>query len=362
MNIIFNGPVGQTGYGRITTFLSPALKNAGHNVHIIPAYLDELRVADQRVFEFVNNIDEEQLNADVSIRLSIANPEDAMNFYGKKRILYTMLENDKLPPFWVKALNTVDQVWTPSEWGKKVFEKSGVIKPVKVVPAGVDLNMFNPWREPMVPRGDKFRFLCVGKFEKRKGYDILLKAFCDEFKKDEKVELIVMADSIRLFDPNFNVYKELMNMRLPADRAELQIVEGMIPQYSEMGRLYTSADCFVNPTRGEGWNLPLCEAMACGLPCITTGWGAHMDFANDSNAYLLKDFKLVPSDQKMSQLFLSFGKWAEPSVEELRQKMRYVFEHKDEAKKLGEKAANDMKEWSWDKSAEKATKILEELI
>jgi glycosyltransferase involved in cell wall biosynthesis len=361
MIINLNGPVGQTGYGRIITFMAPALKAMGHKVHVLPAYQEEVRVADEKLYEFMNNIDEEQLNADVNVRLSVANPADAISFYGKKRVFWTMLENDKLPPFWVKSLNTMDQVWALSHWGKQVFENSGVKKDVKIVPAGVDLNIFNPWREPMVPRTDKFRFLCVGKYEKRKGYDLLLKAYCEEFKQNEKVEMIVMADSIKLFDPNFSIFREMVNLRLPADRAELQIVEGMLPKYSDMGRLYTSADCFVSPTRGEGWNLPLCEAMACGLPSIVTNWSAHTEFANEKNAYMLNDYKMVPSDQKLAQIFLQFGKWAEPSIKELREKMRYVFDNQAEAKKLGEFASKDMSNWTWDCAAKKAVKALEEL-
>ena len=359
MKINFNAPVGQTGYGRIGTFLAPALKNLGHDVRVIPAYPDELRVAEQRILELVNLIDDKMLDADVTIRLSIGSPSDILSFYGKRRVQYTMLENDRLPPFWVKALNTVDDVWTLSHWGKQVFENSGVKKDVKVVPAGVDLNLFNPWREPLVPRSDKFRFICVGKYEHRKGYDVLCKAFAEEFKQNEKVELIIMGDSIKMFDQGFNVYKEILNLRLPSDRAEFQIVEGMLPNYSDMGRLYTSADCFVCPTRGEGWNLPLIEAMACGLPSIVTNWSAHTEFANEKNCYLLNDFQMVPSQQKLAQLFLQFGKWAEPNIKEVKEKMRYVFDNRDEAKKLGEFASKDMKNWTWDEAAKKAIKALQ---
>jgi glycosyltransferase involved in cell wall biosynthesis len=358
MIINLNGPIGPTGYGRILTFLAPALKSMGHRIHVIPAYPDEIRAADQRVLEFCNNIDEEMLIADANVRLSVGNPQDAMSFAGKNRSFWTMLENNKLPPFWVKALNSCDNVWTLSKWGKEVFENSGVKKDVKVVPAGVDVNMFNPWREPMVPRSDKFRFLCVGKYEKRKGYDLLLKAYCEEFKQNEKVEMIIMADSIKMFEPQFNIFKEMINLRLAADRADLQIVEGMLPNYNDMGRLYTSADCFVCPTRGEGWNLPLCEAMACGLPSIATNWSAHTEFANEKNCYMLNDYKMVPSEQKLAQIFLQFGQWAEPSIKELREKMRYVFDNQAEAKKLGEVACKDMKNWTWDEAAKKFIKAI----
>lgn len=53
---------------------------------------------------------------------------------------------------------------------------------------------------------------------------------------------------------------------------KIEVVEEHLPA-SEMPNLYKSADCFVLPTHGEGWGLPTMEAMAMGLPTITTNWG-----------------------------------------------------------------------------------------
>ena len=50
-----------------------------------------------------------------------------------------------------------------------------------------------------------------------------------------------------------------------------------VPTY-QLGVLYRSSDCFVLPTRGEGWGLPIIEAMACGVPVIATSWSAQCDF------------------------------------------------------------------------------------
>lgn len=364
MIINWFGPIGPSGYGIFTRFLVPALEKQGHNINVIAIYPQEYNVAKPEIKRYVNVMDEMILNADVGIRLSIANPSDAFGFYGKKRIMFNMLEVDKIPPFWAKSLNTVDRVWVPSTWMKEVYKKSGVIKPIDVVPGGVDLNLFNEYREPLIQKDGKFRFLFVGKWEHRKGIDILLKAYADEFKKDEDVELVLLAESIKMFIPNFNIYRELFDLRLASDRAKLKIIEGMIPDYKGMGRLYRSCDCFVKPTRGEGWNLPLIEAMACGLPSIVTNHSAHTDYANEKNAYLLNDFKMIPAihPRQLAQAYLQFGKWAEPSVKELREKMRYVFDNQDEAKKVGQKAAKDMKKWTWNEAAKKAIKHLEKVI
>lgn len=49
--------------------------------------------------------------------------------------------------------------------------------------------------------------------------------------------------------------------------------------------IYTLGDAFLLPTRGEGVGLPFLVSMVSGTPVIATGWGGHMDFVRDRNAF-----------------------------------------------------------------------------
>lgn len=367
MIINWHGPVGASGYGRFTRFLVPAISKFGHNVNVLPIYSEEIRIADPEIKEHINFIDENILHTDASIRLSIANPSDVVGFGGKNRVLYSMLEVDKIPPFWAKALNTVDRVWVPSKWMKKVYKDSGVTTSIDVTPGGVDNGIFNPYRQPIseLINNEKFRFLFVGKWEPRKGPDTAIRAFSEEFSEDENVEMIILASSIKMFNPQFNIFQKVLSLKLPSDRPELKIMDNMIRDYRDMGRLYASADCLVNPTKGEGWNLPLIEAMATGLPCITTNHSAHTEYITKDNVIMLNDFELkkMADPEQMSLGFLQFGRWAEPSLKELKEKMRWVFENQDKAKKIGQEALKDIKtKWTWKHAAGKAIKNLEKMI
>ena len=121
--------------------------------------------------------------------------------------------------------------------------------------------------------------------------------------------------------------------------------------HDTLGRLYTSCDAFVFPTRAEGWGLPVCEAMACGLPTIVTGYSAITDFANNSNAYII--------EHTMEDMADDMGQWANPDEKHLRHLMRHVYENREEAKEKGKRASEDiLGNFTWDHAAKKALELL----
>jgi len=194
-----------------------------------------------------------------------------------------------------------------------------------------------------------YTFLSIFEWGERKAPELLLRAFNEEFKASEPVVLLCKVLNM---DGAVDVPALVGAMNLDPARGRIHIsLNQLVPTY-QLGVLYRSADCFVLPTRGEGWGMPVLEAMACGLPVIATDWSAHRDFMNESNAYPLPVDSLVAAEAKCP--YYRGFKWAEPSFAELRRLMRHVYSNKDEARAKGSKASAEVRDaWTWTSAAGK---------
>jgi len=267
---------------------------------------------------------------------------------------YSMLEVTGLPEDWVAGCNRMNEVWVPASFNVDTFRNSGVTVPIHVMPLGVDPMYFNP-QIRSERASDSFTFLSVFEWGERKAPEVLLRAFAREFAQHEDVMLLL---SVFNRDPAVDVRKEIANLNLPRSA---RIVVMLNPEFADyqMGALYKSADCFVLPTRGEGWGQPALEAMACGLPVIATGWGGIADFLDDEVGYPI-GYRMTPAEARCP--YYEGFDWAEPDEDHLRARMREVVNAFDLAQVKGRKAAQRVAhKYTWQHSAERIAARLREI-
>ncbi|MBN3523141.1 glycosyltransferase [Paenibacillus apiarius] len=249
---------------------------------------------------------------------------------------FTYWETSKIPDTWVKQANQMNAVLLPSLHNIDVFHRSGVTVPLFYVRPCLSEPYHSPSPEstpPYVHHLPPFRFLSVCSWIDRKGIDLLLKAFWNEFTAADPVCLIIKsAGTGDIFQQVEKLKQEQMLTHMPAPvYIDLELRSEM-----EMDALYRSSHAFVLPSRGEGVGYPVLEAAMRGIPVIVTGWGGHADFLNEHNSYLIP-YQLVPvKPQPYYYGYQSDQLWAEASIDSLRSTMRHVMTHYAEASVKGQ--------------------------
>jgi len=263
-------------------------------------------------------------------------------------------EGTKLFPGWVEALNKVEKIFVPSQATKNLFKWNGVTVPIEVIPYGVNSEIYHPSKEEKL---DDFVFLSVnswtGKQLDRKGTGLLIKAFNEEFKQDEKVKLVL---KISTFWKQPEDWMQCIMEITGKPNPNILFNDSYLPE-SEIAKHYQMADCFVAPTMGESFGLTILNAAASGLPIIVTKDknSGHMDYCRDLDSVLWIDAPTVI--QGDPQFFCEGNMQALPDLESLKKQMRYAFEHREELRKKALKNSEKIRqEYSWEKTA---SKILE---
>ena len=236
----------------------------------------------------------------------------------------TMTEAD-LKHEQVACLHRADEIWVPTAWHVDKFAASGIARStMHVVPEPVDTAFFDPALSPREarPTTSPFVFFSSFKWEFRKGWDLLLRAFWAEFssRRERRSVRLVLKTYLPPWEPGPRSLEEQTRRfgqhhfgRQLSQLAPVELREHDISRRA-LRELYAAADAFVLPTRGEGWGLPIAEAMAMGLPVIATNWSGPTAFLREANSHPL------PVARHLT------GGFAEPGVTALRHAMRRAFD------------------------------------
>lgn len=237
-----------------------------------------------------------------------------------------MFETDRLPADWPARLNLLDEIWVPTIFNKKIFVAQGVTESkIFVVPESVDVHFYTPaavvvnnndnrvsgggdgeiessrgekeqtgknqknqknkqsaaavsyYPLPRVPNRDEkkklFAFLSIFKWEERKGWRFLFEAYLREFSAADPVVLYILTSNY-----HSSTHKQEQDLQVwitslfPANQEAKHLPPFIfLPpgiKQADMPSLYRAVDCFVLPSRGEGWGRPHVEAVSSGRDCV----------------------------------------------------------------------------------------------
>jgi glycosyltransferase involved in cell wall biosynthesis len=262
-------------------------------------------------------------------------------------VLRTTFETDRIPANWKPWLDKYDEIWVHSEANRRAFRRSWVApEKLRVIPGCIDTALFTPRgakRSRPSELEDRFLFLSVLDWHLRKGWDVLLRAYAQEFAATDGVALLLKVTRSHGYtmDRVTQQANEVLCQvgHTLADRQDIRIDDELLGE-PEMAKLYRSADAFVLASRGEGWGRPWMEAMACGLPTIGTQGGGNDDFMTETNSFLVPAEVTEVSTAAAEEIPTFAGhRWLEPDEDALRQSLREVFAKKGVSRATGKRAA-----------------------
>ncbi len=348
MDININAPINSLGYGVVGLNVVGGLDRLGHRPALWP--LGEVDAPeDQNDMLRRALMRREQFNPRApSLRISAQS--DLAHHVGRgPHCGLPIFELTRFSAVELHHLGAQDLLFVASRWAKQILVDNGLPQErVHVARFGVDHRIFR-FSEEASPGTTVF--LNVGKWEFRKGHDVLAEAFNSAFTRRDDVRLVMLTPNPFHAEGESREWADVY--RGSSLGGKIEVIEERLPTQRDVAALMAKADCGVFPFRAEGWNLYLAEMMAMGKNVIATNYSAPTEYLTRENARLIQIDGLAEAGD--GKWFYGQGEWADfgdAQVEQLVTHMREVHRLKQAGKLKPNLAARDtMAAYSWDQTA-----------
>jgi glycosyltransferase involved in cell wall biosynthesis len=268
------------------------------------------------------------------------------------RIGLLVSEVDALPALWVRrAASELDHVVFPSTYCAEVAISSGLSRErVSVVPHGATQILFDIGP---IPETRVFRVLFVGTAAFRKGLDILLRAFEVAFRGEASELILKLSDYPDAEERPYLLQTWRADVEaLRRDGYAISVITDFLSE-QELAQLYGSAHVICQPSRGEGFCMPLLEAMAAARPVIATDHGGPRDFMNGLNAIPIPPRREIPARPHLpnGDLWPAHSRLVEPDWREVAAALRTLYRDRDLAVRLGAAGRSSASRLTWSAAA-----------
>jgi glycosyltransferase involved in cell wall biosynthesis len=287
---------------------------------------------------------------------------------GPRNVGYMFFENDVVvAKRGHETLSEFDVIVTGSTWCAEVLRSAGYTNVVPII-QGIEPRVFNPLFAEKQYFPQRFVIFSGGKLELRKGQDIVIRAVQVMQQRHKDVWLFncwynwwgtaaSLAGSrfIRVSDFTGD-YREMINKLLAMNGVDVSRVMTFGPRVNVlMPRIYRNSDVGLFPNRCEGGtNLIMCEYMACGKPVIAAYNTGQCDILTDENSKPIRKHRPFP----ISDGGELAANWLEPDLDETIAHLEWAYQNRDQLKRLGTRAGEDLSKLTWGDCAEKFLRVL----
>jgi len=285
---------------------------------------------------------------DLNIVLCETNHHLFYDGYNGPKIAYNVWETTQQPEEFFNKLKEFDELWVPSKWQRDVTIKQGYPEDkIKVVPEGVDVHTFYPEETTHELTSDgRFKFFLAGRWDYRKSTKEIIETFLNTFNENDPVDLIVSIDNPFSGDGLETTENRLEHYSLTDPR--IKVVH--FPSREDYIKILKSCNVFLSCARSEGWNLPLIEAMACGIPSIYSNCSGQLEFAKDKGIPVNILGEKSANNSSYNHFNDYTGNYYEPDFNHLQLMMMYSYKKYDECKKNALKESEEIRHnFSWEK-------------
>lgn len=365
-----------TGWSNITKSHILALDSAGYDVVCRPVRLSEKDCElPQRILEL-----EEKDDKDCDILIEHLLPHHMEWRSGFKKVVGIYYsETDNLPSEWSTKLGLLDELWVCNSQMVDAARKSGITKPVHIVPPPIDTSKFERTYPDFKSVKDKtcedFTFLYVGEIHRRKNLSSIVKAFAAEFTTNEPVSLIIKPYKFNTSQQELeNTVNKLceevkhgLKLYTNINDYKKEIIVSDYLSEEDLMSLHSTCDCLVSNSYAEALGLSIIDSMGLGKLVIANkvGWArkilkGYNEF--DKSEPFWKDWAnsltITEHEQILEPVFgmnegfpfLFTGKenWWQGSTTALMNRMRMAYEMSKEDKEIiGKEAINTLYEYSY---------------
>jgi len=314
----------------------------------------------------INNTFSNEYDLGIHIQL----PNEWNTTFARKNIgISAYVETDICAQSWIKKTLSMNLVVVPSSFTKQVVlnsakdesQKKELNDKITVIAEHyhsdfdkLDKESSKGLYDALEKVNTEFNYLSIGHLTSedercdRKNLIETLRYFCEQFKDDKKVGLILKTSIGRSTTLDRNKTIEIFSsiikqIKGDAEYPKIYILHGEM-SINELYSLYThkKVNCYLTLTKGEGYGLPLLESARCGLPIIATNWSGHLDFLNNDFLSVDYDLSFLPKEKIDNNIFVNKSKWAIVRKESVEKQLEYSYKSYEKIKEKSRKLKSEV--------------------